>query len=81
LLRNIHYRNKKGDNLVNNRNNKGDKLVNIHLRLAALVPNYALVIENKYVKFDEKIAIYGKVTSTPSGHVFLTNQNYLNTVH
>jgi len=32
---------------------KGDNLVNIHLRLAALIQNVSLVIENKYVKIDE----------------------------
>ena len=32
---------------------KGDNLFKIHLRLAALIQNVALVIENKCVKFDE----------------------------
>ena len=31
----------------------GDNLVNIHLSLEALIQNVALVIENKYLKFDE----------------------------
>ena len=31
----------------------GDNLVKVHLRLAALIQNVALVMDNKCVKFDE----------------------------